>query len=236
MCRSSMILEIRNLHARVENQEVLKGVELTIKKGKVHALIGPNGSGKTSLAHVVLGDTKYEITKGKISFQGKIINALPPEERVKLGIALAFQHPPSIKGVTLDHLLNVIVRKETDIGPLPRVVKKLLLREVNVGFSGGEKKLSELLQILSLKPKLAILDEVDTGLDIKNLDKVVKIIKQELIKKGTSILVITHSGRILASLKPDITSVMLDGRIVWSSRDYKKVTNTIHKYGYKKFK
>lgn len=230
-----MILKIKNLQVKVKNKKVLKGVNLIIKKGEVYALLGPNGSGKTSLVQTILGDPKYDVTSGKIIFKKKVINNLPPEKRVKLGIALAWQHPPAIKGVKLASLLKIIAKRKRLEAKL-KIGSKLLPRELNIGYSGGEKKLSELLQVLSLKPRLAIFDEIDSGLDIKNLKKLVKIINQELVRKQTAILVITHSGKILESLTPDTTAVMLDGKIVCQNQDFQKVIKTIERYGYEKCK
>lgn len=228
-----MVLEVKNLHAKVQNKEVLKGLDLAIEKGEIYALLGPNGSGKTSLAQTILGNPKYRITCGKILFKRKVINDLPPERRVKMGIALAWQHPPAIKGVKLESLLKIIAKRKRVVDKL-KIGEKLLPRDVNVSFSGGEKKFSELLQVLSLKPKLVILDEIDSGLDVKNLEKLTKIIKQELVRKQVAVLVITHSGKILESLKPNTTAVLLDGKIVCCEQDYKKVIKTINRYGYKK--
>ena len=159
-------------------------------------------------------------------------------KRVKLGIALTWQSPPTIKGVKLSQLINKISKKEIKIPDS----ENLLEREVNLDFSGGEKKISELLQILALKPKFVIFDEIDSGLDIKKLERVSKIIKKELINKNeggggvASILLITHWGQILNYLKPDFVNVMLDGKIICKEKDYKKVLRTIKKYGYEECK
>jgi len=233
--KSKHLLKITNLHASTyEDKKILHGVGMAIEKGKVYALLGPNGSGKSSLAHIILGDPKYEITKGKIVFGGKVLNGTHPEERVKLGLALAFQHPPVLKGVPLEVLLKIISGSEVE--DKFKIAPKLLSRDVNLDYSGGEKKLTELLQILLLKPKLAILDELDSGLDIRNLKKLVDIVKKELIGKKTSVLIITHSGKILELLKPDMTSVMVDGKIICRNKDYKGILKTISKYGYEKCK
>jgi len=215
-------------------QEILKGVNLKIGPGEIQALLGPNASGKSTLAQVILGNPKYKIKKGKIIFQGKDITKFPPEKRVKLGIALTWQSPPAIKGVKFSQLLERISFKKdfrVEEG------KELLKREVNVDFSGGEKKITELLQVLSLNPKLVIFDEIDSGLDIKRLEKVSKMIKKELLgKTKISALLITHSGAILNFFRPNLTNVMVEGKIICKEKDYKKVLKVIKKYGYEKCK
>jgi len=226
------LLEIKNLKVKSGRKEILKRIDLQIREGEVQALLGPNASGKTTLCQVILGNPKYKVTQGKIIFEGKDITKFPPENRVKLGIALTFQSPPKIKGVKLSQLLEKISKQKVEI----EEAKSILEREINLDFSGGEKKISELLQVLSLNPKLVIFDEIDSGLDIKKLEKVAKIIKKEFIEKGISILLITHWGQILNYLKPDLVNVMLDGKIVCKEKNFKKVLKTIKKYGYEKCK
>jgi len=229
------LLKIENLWATAEGKEILKGINLKIGPGEIQTLLGPNASGKSTLAQVVLGNPKYKIKKGKIIFQGKDITKLPPEKRVKLGMALAWQFPPVIKGVKLTQLLERISFKKDY---QPKEGRELLEREVNVGFSGGEKKISELLQILSSNPKLVIFDEIDSGLDVKKIEKVAKIIKKEFLggKKKVAILFITHSGDILKFFKPQITNVVVKGKIICKEKNYKKVLRVIKKYGYEKCK
>jgi len=230
------LLKIEKLKVKANEKEILKGINLQMKEGEVLALLGPNGSGKSVMAQTILGNPKYKVTSGKIFFEGKNITKFPPEKRAKLGIALAWQSPPAIKGIKLSQLLKKI---SVDRGPTSDKLteaRPLLEREVNVDFSGGEKKISELLQILALKPKLVIFDEIDSGLDIKRLELCAKIIKKELIDKKVSVLFITHWGQILQFLKPDLTNVMLDGKIICKSPDYKKVLMVIKKYGYEKCK
>ena len=227
-----IILKIKNLRVSTEKKEILKGVNLEIKEGEIQALLGPNASGKSTLAQAIMGNPKYKITGGKILFFGKDITKLPPEKRAKMGIALAWQTPPSIRGVKFSQLLEKISKEGIEI----EEGKNLLERETNVDFSGGEKKISELIQVLVLKPKLAILDEIDSGLDIKRVEKVAKIIKERFLKQKVSILLITHSGEILNYLKPSLVSVMLDGKIVCQSKDFKKILKTIKKYGYERCK
>ena len=227
------LLEIKDLRARTANKEILKGVNLKIKKGDIQALLGPNGSGKSCLCQVILGNPAYKVTNGKIIFEGKDITKISPEKRVKMGLALSWQSPPAIKGLKLSELCS-------EIGKNPsfniKETNDLLKREVNVDFSGGEKKISELLQVLCLNPKLVIFDEIDAGLDIKKLEKVAEIIKKEFIKKKVSLLLVTHSGQILNYLKPTMTNVMVDGKIICQNQDFKKILRTIKKYGYEKCK
>lgn len=230
------LLEITNLHTLTrEGEKILRGVDLQIKTGEVCALLGPNGCGKSTLAQTILGNSKYKINKGEIKFNGKVINEIPPEKRVKLGIALTHQHPPAIKGVSLSAFLKII-QKDDGVGNKPKVDKKLLSRDVNLDYSGGEKKVSELLQVLSLEPKLVILDELDSGLDIRNLKILIEIIKEELVSRKVAILIITHSGIILDLLRPNMTCVMVGGRIICRNKDYKTILKTIKKYGYEKCK
>jgi len=232
---NGVLLKIEKLKVQANKKEILKGVNLQIKEGEIQTLLGPNASGKTSLANVILGNPKYNISQGKIFFGGKEITKFPPEKRVKLGMALAWQSPPAIKGVKLSQLLRKI-SKVTQVRPVSELGKELLEREINLDFSGGEKKISEVLQVLALNPKLVIFDEIDSGLDIKRLELCAKIIKKELIDKKVSVLFITHWGQILQFLKPDLTNVMLGGKIICKSPDYKKVLMVIKKYGYEKCK
>lgn len=226
------ILEIKNLRVKANSKEILKRIDLKVMPEEVQAILGPNASGKSSLAQTILGNPKYKAVGGKIFFKQKEITKLPPEKRVKLGIVLAWQNPPQIKGVKFSELLKKISKTKFEIPD----GKELLEREVNLDFSGGEKKLSELIQILSLNPQLVIFDEIDSGLDLKKLEKVAKIIKKELIDKKVSVLLITHSGAILNFLKPKVTNVIVEGRIICKEKDYKKVLRTIKKYGYEKCK
>jgi len=227
-----ILLKVENLKVKGNGKEILKGVNLKIKKGEIQALLGPNASGKSTLAQTILGNPKYKVIEGKIFFEGKDITKFPPEKRAKLGMALTWQMPPAIKGVKLSQLLERISKKKIEI----EEAKQLLEREINLDFSGGEKKISEVLQVLSLNPKFVIFDEIDSGLDIKRLERVAKIIEEEFVKKNVSILLITHFGQILNFLKPDIVNVMADGKIVCKSKDFKKVLKTIKKYGYEKCK
>jgi len=225
------MLRINELYACGNGKEILKGINLEINKGEIHALMGPNGSGKSTLARVIMGIPGYKI-KGSIFFNGKNITRLSPEKRAKLGIALTFQFPPEIKGVKLEELLQKIKKKSIDF-EIPNA-EKLMKREVNVDFSGGEKKISELIQVLSLNPKFLICDEIDSGLDIKTTEEIGKILKKFSEENEVSLLIISHSGEILNYLTPSKVHVMIDGKIVCSSNDWKKVWKTVKEYGYKK--
>jgi len=228
-----VLLKIEKLKVEGNGKEILKGINLQIKKGEIQALLGPNASGKSTLAQAILGNPKYKTTQGKIFFEGKEITKLTPEKRAKLGLALAWQSPPAIKGVRLSQLLEKIAQTK----PKTQIAgSKLLEREVNVDFSGGEKKISELSQVMSLKPKLVIFDEIDSGLDLEKVEKVAKIIKKELLNNKVSILLITHWGQILNYLKPDLVNVILNGKIICKEQDFKKVMRVIKKYGYEKCK
>jgi len=226
-------LTIDDLHVKTtEGKKILKGVNLEIKQGEIHALMGPNGSGKSTLSQTIMGNPKYKKTSGKILFFQKDIINLPPNKRVKLGIAMSWQTPPAINGVKLSDFVAKIGSKNINI----KEADSLLDREVNVNFSGGEKKISEIYQIMALNPKLVIFDEIDSGLDIKKMEQVTKIIKKEFVDKGVSILIITHSGVILNYLKPNITNVMVNGRIICQHEDFKTVLKTIERYGYERCK
>lgn len=229
------MLKIKNLSVTVNKKEILRKVNLRVKKGEVHALLGPNASGKSTLAYAMMGLPGYKVTGGEINFNGKDIKSLPIEERVKLGMTLAFQHPPAIRGVKLSKLLEKTSRQTVDVKEFS-VNPDLLGREINVGFSGGEKKLSEIIQIIGLSPSFVIFDELDAGLDIKNLERLTSVIKNKLLDNAVSVLLITHRGNILRFLKPDVTHVMLAGEIVCSSRDWRKIWKTIVGCGYEKCK
>lgn len=220
------VLEIKDLHVEVEGQEILKGLNLTLELGKVNALMGPNGSGKTTLANTLMGHPKYEITKGEIIFNGENITNLSPDERSKKGLFLSFQYPNEISGVTINNFLRTALNNHREEKlrllefkklveekmELLNMDKKFLSRYLNEGFSGGEKKRAEILQLLTLDPKLAILDETDSGLDVDALRAVGQGV-QNFANKDKCILVITHYKRILDYLKPDHLFIMIDGKI-----------------------
>jgi len=220
------LLEIKDLHVSIEGKEILQGVNLTVESGKVHALMGPNGSGKSTLANVIMGHPKYEITKGKIIYKGEDITKLPPHERAKKGIFLSFQYPQEVAGVSISNFLrtalNEITGKQmsvvdfrdliTEKMELLKMDKVFLTRYLNEGFSGGEKKRAEILQMAVLDPTLAILDETDSGLDIDSLRAVANGINK-LMSKDKAVLIITHYKRILEYVKPDKLSIIIKGKI-----------------------
>jgi Fe-S cluster assembly ATP-binding protein len=226
------MLEIKDLHVKIEDKEILKGVNLKLEPGKVHALMGPNGSGKSTLANVIMGHPKYEITKGEIIYNGQVINDMPPNERAKLGLFLSFQYPSEIEGVTISTFLRTALNskkkanEEEPIGVLDfhnllKEKMKLLHtdesfaeRYLNQGFSGGEKQKSEILQLAVLNPKTAILDETDSGLDVDALKAVGQGVNA-LIKEDPEkiILIITHYKRILEYIHPNKLSILIDGKI-----------------------
>ncbi len=224
-----MALEVINVEAAVDSHRVLQGVTLRIERGKVLALMGPNGSGKTSLAYVIMGHPRYRLLRGKILVDGEDVSSLPPHERARKGVMLAFQEPVEVKGVKLSSLIAAAYARiyGGDLTrPDPRVLaearrylslvglrEEMLEREVNVGFSGGERKRSEVLQLLVLKPRYALLDEPDSGLDVDGVRAIAKAI-EELRERGTGILLITHYARILKHLTPDRVAIMYRGRIV----------------------
>jgi Fe-S cluster assembly ATP-binding protein len=230
---SAPLLEIRDLHARVGGQEVLRGVSLLVRAGEVHAIMGPNGSGKSTLAYVLAGRPGYEITAGSASFEGQDLLALPPEERARAGLFLGFQYPVEIPGVNNAYLLKAALnaarrargQSELDAfeflslvrarSQLMHIDDSFLGRGVNEGFSGGEKKRNEILQMLVLEPKLALLDETDSGLDIDAL-KLVASGVNSLRDPARSIVLVTHYQRLLDHVVPDFVHVLARGRIVRS--------------------
>jgi Fe-S cluster assembly ATP-binding protein len=227
------ILEIRNLHVRAEDRDILKGLDLAVELGEVHAIMGPNGSGKSTLAHVLSGKPGYEVTAGEVFFEGEDLLALAPDERAARGIFLAFQYPLEIPGVATMTFLRTALnaqRKARGEGELstPDFMKRvralaaalaidqdMLRRPVNVGFSGGEKKRNEILQMAILEPKLAVLDETDSGLDIDALKLVAEGVNR-LRSKRRAMIVITHYQRLLTHIVPDVVHVLAKGRIVKS--------------------
>ena len=225
------MLEIKDLHATINGKEILKGINLTVKTGEVHAIMGPNGSGKSTLSNVLVGHPAYEVTKGSVTFNGKDLLALSPEDRSHEGLFLSFQYPVEIPGVSMVNFMRTAVnekRKCLGLEPLSaseflklmrekRAVveldNKLANRSVNEGFSGGEKKRNEIFQMAMLEPKLSILDETDSGLDIDALRIVAEGVNK-LKTPETSCIVITHYQRLLDYIKPDIVHVLYKGRIV----------------------
>jgi len=233
------LLVIENLHVEVEGKEVLKGVDLTIKEGETAILFGPNGSGKTTLLMSIMGFNGYNITEGRIIFKGTELNGLPPYERARMGIGVAFQKPPKIKGVKLKSILDIVSKNKDyedfiDILNLSEHVD----RDVNVGFSGGEMKRSEILQLLAQSPDLVLLDEPESGVDLENvktLGKVISILleKHKLIKeRKKSGLIITHTGYILDYVEADRGYIMLNGKIICEANPH-EILKTIQKSGFK---
>jgi Fe-S cluster assembly ATP-binding protein len=228
-----MMLEIKNLHAKVDDNEILRGVNLTVNAGEVHAIMGPNGSGKSTLAGVLAGRDAYDVTEGQVLYEGKDLLELDPEERAREGIFLAFQYPVEIPGVSNTYFLRAAVnairkhrgQSELDAVAFLKLVKEkmklihmsdeLLKRPVNEGFSGGEKKRNEIFQMAVLDPKLAILDETDSGLDIDAL-RIVADGVNALRSPNRATIVITHYQRLLNYIVPDHVHVLLRGRIVMS--------------------
>ncbi len=232
------MFEIENLHANIEDKEILKGVNLTINEGEIHALMGPNGSGKSTLAYVIAGHPSYEVTEGSIRYYGEDILEWSPEERAQKGLFLAFQYPTVIPGVSMANFLrmavtnvrNARIEEGNDVQPMtPREFRRLMkekmsllkmddafaTRYLNEGFSGGEKKRAEILQMALLEPRMCVLDETDSGLDIDAL-KVVSEGVNALASPEKAFLLITHYQRLLNFIKPQHVHIMMEGRIVQS--------------------
>ncbi len=245
------ILEIKNLHVAINDKEILRGVDLTINDGEVHTLMGPNGSGKSTLSNVIMGHPKYRVTKGDVIYRGKSILEMEPHKRALIGIFLAFQYPKEIAGITLEEFLLAAYRAKQahstpDKPPILVFRFKKMLREImeelkmpddfaerflNHGFSGGEKKKAEALQMAVLQPELAVMDETDSGLDIDAL-KIITVNIDKVMRKreNTGVLLITHYQRILKHLKPDHVHVMKDGRIIKSGGP--KLAHELEEKGY----
>ncbi|MEY8849600.1 Fe-S cluster assembly ATPase SufC [Psychroserpens sp. XS_ASV72] len=228
-----MLLKINDLHASVEDKAILKGINLEVNPGEVHAIMGPNGSGKSTLASVIAGKEEYEVEKGDILLDGENINELAPEERAHKGIFLSFQYPVEIPGVSVTNFMKTAInesRKAQGLEDMPanqllkrireksemlEIDRKFLSRSINEGFSGGEKKRNEIFQMAMLEPKLAILDETDSGLDIDALRIVAEGVNK-LRSKDNAIIVITHYQRLLEHIVPDFVHVLHNGKIVKS--------------------
>lgn len=244
---STTLLSIKNLHASINTTEILNGINLTVKSGEIHAIMGLNGSGKSTLAKVLAGHSAYEVTAGTIEFEGKDLLALPPEERARAGLFLGFQYPIEIPGVANTQFLRLAYntiqaqRGKDELDPLEfddfvREKMKLLDmkpdfldRSVNEGFSGGEKKRNEILQMALLEPKLSILDETDSGLDIDAL-KIVASGVNQITHKDNAIILVTHYQRLLDYIVPDFVHVMQAGRIVMTGD--KKLAMELETRGY----
>lgn len=225
------MLKIKNLHASIDDKEILKGINLEINPGEVHAIMGPNGSGKSTLSSVIAGKEEFEMTQGEIVFEGEELSELDPEERAHKGIFLSFQYPIEIPGVSVTNFMkaainahrkangqddmkaNEMLKLIREKSELLEIDRKFLSRSLNEGFSGGEKKRNEIFQMAVLEPKLAILDETDSGLDIDALKVVAKGVNK-LRTKDNAVLLITHYQRLLNYIQPDVVHVMVDGKIV----------------------
>jgi Fe-S cluster assembly ATP-binding protein len=241
------MLHIENLHARVEEKEILKGISLEVKPGEVHAIMGPNGSGKSTLASVIAGREDFEVTDGKVTFERQDLLDLDPEERAHAGVFLSFQYPVEIPGVSVTNFVKAAInesRKARGLDDMPanemlskirekaallEIDRKFLSRSLNEGFSGGEKKRNEIFQMAMLEPKLAILDETDSGLDIDAL-RIVANGVNKLKNKDNAIVVITHYQRLLDYIVPDYVHVLYNGRIVKSGT--KELAKELEAKGY----
>ncbi|MDU2066836.1 MAG: Fe-S cluster assembly ATPase SufC [Sporomusaceae bacterium] len=221
------LLEIHDLHAAVDGKEILKGLDLTIRKGEVHVIMGPNGSGKSTLMNLIMGHPKYEITAGSIQFEGEDIGALKTDERARRGLFLSFQNPEEIPGITVENFLrtaqNAITGEPVKILPFKKELKKTMeslkmdssyaARYLNVGFSGGEKKRNEILQMMITNPKLALLDETDSGLDVDAV-RIVSAGVSQFKNEDNAVLIITHNTKILEHLAVDCVHVLMHGKII----------------------
>ena len=239
------ILNIDNLKVSIDNKIILDGFSLTIKSGEIHALMGPNGTGKSTLSKVIMGDDNYEILEGKIFFDGKLINDLTVDERARLGIFLGMQMPLEIEGVTnADFLRNALHAKEIDnfklidfIKKLDKTVeklnmdKKMIHRGINNGFSGGERKKNEILQMFMLEPNFIMLDEIDSGLDVDSLRTIGSLVTEYYNNYKPAIMLITHYKRLLDYIKPTHVHVLMNGKIIKSGGS--ELVSYIEKNGYK---
>ena len=246
---NKVLLEIKNLRAGVEGKEILKGVDLTVRRGEVHAVMGPNGAGKSTLGAVLAGRPGFEVLSGSVSYDGRDLLAMSPEERSWAGLFLSFQYPVEIPGVSITNFMKAAVSARRKAQGLPELTpgeylkllkEKMALvqmkgefarREVNVGFSGGEKKRNEIFQMAMLEPMLSILDETDSGLDVDAL-RIVSEGVNRLRNEDTATIVITHYQRLLDYIVPDVVHVLKDGRIVRTGG--RELVDLIEKQGYEK--
>jgi len=245
------LLEVKNLQVRVEDREILHGLSLTVNKGEVHAIMGPNGSGKSTLSHVIAGKPGYEVTGGEILFKGENLLEMEPDERAAKGVFLAFQYPVEIPGVATMNFLRTalnaqrkargeaeystpaFLKKVRDVAKSLNIPQDMLKRGVNVGFSGGEKKRNEILQMAMLAPRLAVLDETDSGLDIDAL-KIVADGVNALRSPDRGMIVITHYQRLLNYIVPDVVHVMAKGRVVKTGG--KELALELEAHGYAEYR
>jgi len=242
----SHILELNNLHVSVGDKEILKGINLKMNAGETHVLMGPNGAGKSTLGHAVMNDPKYEITEGELFFEGENMTEEDTDKRAKRGIFLTFQDPVPVPGISLgsftrsaleqggeNHIkLSDYMKKCKEVCDVLNMDKSYIDRDLNVGFSGGEKKKAEIFQLLMLNPKLAILDETDSGLDVDAVKTVSKGV-EEYQRNGGTLLIITHSTRILDNLNVDKTHILVDGKIVKSGSSC--LIGEINKNGFEEY-
>ena len=240
-------LEVKNLHVKIEGKEILKGITLSVDKNQVVAIMGPNGSGKSTLAYALMGHPRYEITEGNIILNGEDITKLEANERAKKGLFLSFQYPQEISGVTVSNFLRTALNAKSknkisvlDFHKILQERMKLLnfdksfaLRYLNEGFSGGEKKKAEILQMQMLQPNFSIIDEVDSGLDIDSL-KVIASNIENMRQNKMSGLIVTHYQRILNYVKPDFIHIMMEGKIVKTGKE--EIVKQIEEKGYQSFK
>ncbi|MCL7385466.1 MAG: ABC transporter ATP-binding protein [Thaumarchaeota archaeon] len=229
------MLRIENLTVEVADKTVIRNLTLEVPKGEVHVLFGPNGSGKSTLIKTILGFSNYKVVKGKIYFKDRDITDMPINERIKLGIGVVFQNPPALRGVKLKDLLNsVLGQAKDDLGKFTKVLNlnhEFLERDLNVDFSGGEVKRSEILQLLVQRPDFALIDEPDSGVDVENLERIGKALS-EYLTGGTGII-ITHTGHILRYLNATKGHVMINGTIACSGNPLKILTQILHEgYGW----
>ena len=247
---NDILLEIKDLHAKAGEKEILRGINLTIRKGEIHAVMGPNGAGKSTLSAVLTGKPSYEVTSGSVTFMGRDLPEMKPEERAWAGLFLSFQHPVEIPGVSITNFMKTAInsrRKAQGLEPmkagdfLKLMKEKMALvqmkpefarREVNVGFSGGEKKRNEIFQMAMLDPSLAILDETDSGLDVDAL-RIVADGVNSLHTPEKSAIVITHYQKLLEYVRPDIVHVLKEGRIVRTGG--REIVDMIEKDGFEQF-
>lgn len=241
------ILNIKNLAARTEDVEILKDINLTIGEGETHVIMGPNGAGKSTLASVLMGSPEYEVTGGEITFNGENLEDVSVCERAKKGLFLSFQNPLEVPGITLENFVRTALEQKTGekikLWGFRKEVKKVLetlqmdedyaQRDLNVGFSGGEKKKAEVLQMLLLKPTLAILDETDSGLDVDAVRTVSKGVEEFQKDKSASLLIITHNAAILSSLHVDKVHILADGKIIKSGGE--ELIKAVEKDGFNQF-